>query len=77
MTGGGTGLGLVTAAVLAENGAKVYITGRRLQVLQDAAKMAQPSTGKGSIVPIQADVATKEGILSKSESFASTRSSVY
>ncbi|CAK9781630.1 NAD(P)-binding protein [Cutaneotrichosporon oleaginosum] len=61
VTGGGTGLGLVTAAALAENGAKVYITGRRLETLEAAAKTAAPKGGSGKIIPIQADAATKEG----------------
>jgi short-subunit dehydrogenase involved in D-alanine esterification of teichoic acids len=66
VTGAGTGLGLVTAAALAENGARVYITGRRAEVLEQAAKSASPKHGRGSIIPVQADVSTKEGILSKS-----------
>lgn len=65
MTGGGTGLGLVTAAALAENGMTVYITGRRKEVLEKAAKDATPKDGPGKIIAVQADVATKEGILSK------------
>ncbi|ORX34304.1 hypothetical protein BD324DRAFT_643603 [Kockovaella imperatae] len=63
VTGGGTGLGLVTAAALAENGCKVYISGRRLDVLEKAAKAASPKNGKGQIIPVQGDVGTKEGII--------------
>lgn len=50
--------------MLAQNGAKVYISGRRLEPLQTAAKAFEASKGasKGSIVPVQADVSTKEGI---------------
>jgi hypothetical protein len=62
VTGGGTGLGLVTATALAANGAKVYITGRRLEVLEAAAK--DLSVSGGEIVAIQADVSNKEGIKS-------------
>jgi len=62
VTGGGTGLGLITAAALAQNGATVYISGRRLEPLELAAKTAQPTSGKGKIIPVQADASTKEGI---------------
>ena len=40
VTGGGTGMGLMMAKTLEANGAKVYILGRRLEVLQEAAKQA-------------------------------------
>jgi NADP-dependent 3-hydroxy acid dehydrogenase YdfG len=66
VTGGGTGLGLVTANALADNGATVYITGRRLEPLQSAAREADPVKGTGAIIPVQADVGTKEGIRSES-----------
>lgn len=63
VTGGGTGLGLVTATALAANGARVYITGRRLEVLEAAVK--DVSVSGGEIVAIQADVSNKEGIKSE------------
>lgn len=66
VTGGGTGLGLVTATTLADNGCRVYITGRREQPLQEAvtAYKARKSSGGagGEIIAIQADVSTKDGI---------------
>lgn len=40
ITGGGTGMGLMMAKALEANGAKVYILGRRLETLQEAAKQA-------------------------------------
>lgn len=60
VTGGGTGLGLMTANALAANGVKVYITGRRLEPLQKAEK--QDSNSGGSITAIQLDVTNKDSI---------------
>lgn len=65
VTGGGTGLGLVAAAALAENGARVYISGRRGDVLKNAAELGKPSSGKGELIPVEADCSTKEGIESE------------
>ena len=47
---GGTGIGLMATQALAANGAKVYITGRRMEVLENAAKTHDPAEG-GSIIP--------------------------
>jgi NAD(P)-dependent dehydrogenase (short-subunit alcohol dehydrogenase family) len=66
VTGGGTGLGLVTATALAENGVRVYITGRRLEPLKAAAQF-KPRKGDGCIIPIQADLGSKDGIKSGSK----------
>jgi NAD(P)-dependent dehydrogenase (short-subunit alcohol dehydrogenase family) len=61
---------------LAENGCKVYITGRRLEPLQEAVEAYKVRkngyTHKGEIIAVQADVSTKEGITSES-----TRSTGY
>jgi NAD(P)-dependent dehydrogenase (short-subunit alcohol dehydrogenase family) len=65
VTGGGTGLGLVTATALADNGARVYITGRRPEPLKAAARSpgnGDDGKGSGEIIPIVADASTKEGI---------------
>lgn len=72
VTGGGSGLGLVTAKALAANGVKVYVTGRRADKLKDA-ETQHPSGG--SIIAVQMDVTDKESIqagvdtIAKSEKF--------
>lgn len=60
VSGGGTGIGLMTARALAANGAKVYITGRRVDKLKDA-ELSDSASG-GSIVAIQMDCTDKQSI---------------
>jgi len=60
VTGGGTGLGLMTARALAANGAKVYVTGRRVEKLKSAE--LQDAASGGSITGIQMDITDKESI---------------
>lgn len=60
VSGGGTGLGLITARALAANGANVYITGRRAEKLKDAE--LRDSASGGSITGIQMDVTDKDSI---------------
>jgi len=63
VTGGATGIGLMCAQTLSQNGAKVYIVGRRMEALQAAAKLyGQGLSSGGSIVPIQADVTDQSSI---------------
>lgn len=50
VTGGGTGIGLMITKGLAASGAKVYITGRRLEVLQKVQQGWDKGLG-GEIVP--------------------------
>ncbi|RYP43366.1 hypothetical protein DL768_009960 [Monosporascus sp. mg162] len=56
VTGGGTGIGLMITKALVANGAsKVYILGRRLAVLEEAAK----SAGSSAVIPLVCDVTSK------------------
>lgn len=57
VTGGGSGIGLAIARRFAEEGARVFITGRRQQQLDDAVASIEASAAlKGSVVAIQGDV---------------------
>jgi NADPH:quinone reductase-like Zn-dependent oxidoreductase len=54
VTGGGTGIGLMITQALVANGAKVYITSRRDEVLNKTKELHDQ--GPGQIIPLQADV---------------------
>ncbi|KAF9024112.1 NAD(P)-binding protein [Hymenopellis radicata] len=60
VTGAGTGIGLMIATVFAKNGAKVYITGRRLAVLEAAVSSGMGLSG--SLVALQLDVTNEESL---------------
>lgn len=58
VTGGGTGIGLMITKALAHNGAtKVYIAGRRREVLEKAAASVGPN-----VVPVTCDVTSTEDL---------------
>ncbi|KAJ7644458.1 hypothetical protein FB45DRAFT_897976 [Roridomyces roridus] len=61
ITGGGTGIGSMMAAALENNGATVYIIGRRLHVLQ---KTAKEISKHDKIIPLEGDVTQRESLLS-------------
>ncbi|KAH8164074.1 hypothetical protein CIB48_g4162 [Xylaria polymorpha] len=59
VTGGGTGIGLmITKALIANGTAKVYILGRRLNKLQEAAS----NIGNSNVVPVTCDVTSVEAL---------------
>ncbi|MCJ1310255.1 hypothetical protein MMC25_003917 [Agyrium rufum] len=61
ISGGGTGIGLMCTQALAVNGAKVYIVGRRKEVLEKVSE----HYGKdipGQIIPVQGDISSKQDI---------------
>ncbi|EGN98169.1 hypothetical protein SERLA73DRAFT_56541 [Serpula lacrymans var. lacrymans S7.3] len=64
VTGGGTGIGLLIATSLEHNGATVYIVGRRLDVLQNAAR---DNNKYGNILPLQGDITSRDSLLSMVE----------
>ncbi|KAK0755592.1 hypothetical protein N5P37_011834 [Trichoderma harzianum] len=61
VTGGGSGIGLMATQALAANGAKVYICGRTQEKL-DTAASTHGENAPGEIIPIQADINSKDGI---------------
>ncbi|KAF9005539.1 hypothetical protein BDQ17DRAFT_1353317 [Cyathus striatus] len=64
VTGGGTGIGLMMATALENNGATVYIVGRRLDVLDNA---AQENNKYGKIIPLEGDITSRDSLLSMVE----------
>ncbi|CUA75753.1 DNA-directed RNA polymerase subunit beta' [Rhizoctonia solani] len=66
ISGGGTGIGLMMAQGLAANGAKVYIGGRRKDVIGKAAREHGEELS-GKILPIALDVTSKGSIESAVE----------
>ncbi|KAM0420900.1 hypothetical protein ACHAPT_011289 [Fusarium lateritium] len=64
VTGGGSGLGLFMTRALAENGAKkVYIIGRRKEVLENAVK----EIGLDNVIPVQCDVTNRDNLKAAAE----------
>ncbi|CBQ70001.1 related to NAD(P)H-dependent oxidoreductase [Sporisorium reilianum SRZ2] len=68
VTGGGTGIGLMQARGLRAAGAKVYIVGRRQEVLEQTAKVH--GSDDRPLIPLSGDVSTKQGCLSLANEFS-------
>lgn len=70
ITGGGTGIGLIITSTLLQNGAsKIYILGRRKEVLDQAVTTLSnlpqpPNSSLGTVIPIPCDVASPTSISS-------------
>ncbi|KAL2677326.1 hypothetical protein Neosp_011095 [[Neocosmospora] mangrovei] len=74
VTGGGSGLGKAITQGFSTNGAKVYITGRRLDVLEKTAK--ELNEAGGNVIPVQSDVGTKDGCKALVESISQKESHI-
>ncbi|KAF2801421.1 NAD(P)-binding protein [Mytilinidion resinicola] len=61
VTGGGTSIGLMITQALIANGAKVYTTSRRGDVLKQSDK--QHDSGPSQTIPVTSDVSDKEDVL--------------
>ena len=61
VTGGGSGIGLMAAQALANNGAKVYIVGRTAEKL-DRVVETYGKDISGELIAVQGDVGSKEGV---------------
>lgn len=73
VTGGGSGIGLMATQALAVNGAKVYIVGRTGEKLENVVK-AHGQNIAGEIIPLQADVSSKQSIKKLAEEIGSKES---
>lgn len=62
VTGGSEGIGLASARRFADEGACVYITGRRQQQLEQAVDEYSQSGNKGRLVAVQGDVTRDEDL---------------
>jgi len=60
VTGGGTGIGLMITEALVANGARVYITGRRPEILENV--VSKYNHGPGRIFALPGDISSKEDL---------------
>ncbi|KAG6336480.1 hypothetical protein ID866_2594 [Astraeus odoratus] len=78
VTGGGTGIGLMIAQAFANNGAKVYVTSRRQDVLEETANRWGSSLAHshGRLIPVVCDVTSKASIRQLVDEIAKNESRV-
>lgn len=76
VTGGGSGIGLMATQSLAVNGAKVYITGRTAEKLERVAELYGKNI-PGQIIPITADITSKESIQKLVDEISSKESKLH
>ncbi|GAA5949769.1 hypothetical protein JCM21900_003287 [Sporobolomyces salmonicolor] len=77
ITGGGTGIGLMATQVLAANGAKVYIIGRRMEKLENVVKTYGGDKISGEIIPLQGDVTSKDDLKRLAEEVKSREGGIH
>ncbi|CEQ41858.1 SPOSA6832_03594 [Sporobolomyces salmonicolor] len=77
VTGGGTGIGLMATQVLAANGAKVYIIGRRTEKLENVVKTYGGDKISGEIIPLQGDVTSKDDLKRLAEEVKSREGGIH
>ncbi|KAI0076750.1 NAD-P-binding protein [Panus rudis PR-1116 ss-1] len=65
VTGGGTGIGLMIATALENNGATVYIVSKKQRVLEEAARK---NNRRGKLIPISCDITSRESLIGLVES---------
>jgi len=76
VTGGGSGIGLMVTQALANNGAKVYITGRTQEKLDRVVESHGGKNTSGEIIPLTADISDKESIKSLYAEFSKKEQSL-
>jgi NADP-dependent 3-hydroxy acid dehydrogenase YdfG len=61
VTGGGSGIGLMIATALVQNGCSVYIASRKLNVISKVA-IELNALGCGKCYPVEANLGSKAGV---------------
>lgn len=62
VTGAGSGIGTMISQAYYDQGATVYLVGRRTEKLEEAKNTISQSTGKGNLIILPGDVSTRSAI---------------